>query len=235
MPMEMPAPTEAAMPTRKVAQVFWVANAAAKIGASVENRPVDEAREPRLHVLEHERAALFGRLLIADRLGQVLFFERVGEAHMLVFGGPRGRRGASGSTHLSPAPGPGYRSGGFRFRWLPPGTDALETQRPHHPDGLVLHEPPDILAPDERDVVAERRLEEVDQPAAVLVLLFRHLPENIGGSRKALGEAMGILAVDAPVLFFERDRERQDFALVEIGKLRMGPGPCAWTHYLEPF
>jgi len=38
-PMDMPAPTEAESPTRKVAQVFWVAKAAAKIGASVEIEP----------------------------------------------------------------------------------------------------------------------------------------------------------------------------------------------------
>ena len=37
--MEMPAPTEAATPTRKVAQVFPVAKAAANSGASVETEP----------------------------------------------------------------------------------------------------------------------------------------------------------------------------------------------------
>src|SRR4028119_1967578 len=35
-PMEMPAPTDAAMPTRKVSQLFWVAKAAAKRGAGAE-------------------------------------------------------------------------------------------------------------------------------------------------------------------------------------------------------
>ena len=38
-PIEMPAPTDAAMPTRKVSQVLWVANAAANSGASVETEP----------------------------------------------------------------------------------------------------------------------------------------------------------------------------------------------------
>ena len=38
-PIEMPAPTEAATPTRKVVQVSWVAKAVAKIGASVETDP----------------------------------------------------------------------------------------------------------------------------------------------------------------------------------------------------
>ena len=38
-PMEMPAPTEAAMPTRNVSQVWWVAKAAANSGASVDTEP----------------------------------------------------------------------------------------------------------------------------------------------------------------------------------------------------
>jgi hypothetical protein len=38
-PMEMPAPIEAASPTRKVDHVLWVAKAAAKIGASVDTEP----------------------------------------------------------------------------------------------------------------------------------------------------------------------------------------------------
>jgi hypothetical protein len=38
-PMEMPAPTEAAIPTRKVAQVLCVAKAAANSGAKVETDP----------------------------------------------------------------------------------------------------------------------------------------------------------------------------------------------------
>ena len=39
MPIEMPAPTEAAMPTRKVSQELPVAKAAAKSGARVETEP----------------------------------------------------------------------------------------------------------------------------------------------------------------------------------------------------
>ena len=38
-PIEMPAPTEAAVPTRKVVQVSCVAKAVAKIGARVETEP----------------------------------------------------------------------------------------------------------------------------------------------------------------------------------------------------
>ncbi len=37
--MEMPAPIEADRPTRSVVRVSWVANAVAKIGASVETDP----------------------------------------------------------------------------------------------------------------------------------------------------------------------------------------------------
>src|SRR5262245_62643728 len=38
-PMEMPAPTDAASPTRNVSHVLWVAKAAANSGASVETEP----------------------------------------------------------------------------------------------------------------------------------------------------------------------------------------------------
>src|SRR5947208_1279134 len=38
-PMEMPAPTDAASPTRNVSHVLWVAKAAAKSGASVDTEP----------------------------------------------------------------------------------------------------------------------------------------------------------------------------------------------------
>ena len=39
MPIEMPAPTEAASPTRKVSWLLWVAKAAANSGASVDTDP----------------------------------------------------------------------------------------------------------------------------------------------------------------------------------------------------
>ena len=38
-PIEIPAPTEAASPTRNVVHVSWVAKAVAKIGARVETDP----------------------------------------------------------------------------------------------------------------------------------------------------------------------------------------------------
>ena len=45
-PMEMPAPTEADRPTRKVCQVSCVAKAAAKIGASVDTEPSIKPARP---------------------------------------------------------------------------------------------------------------------------------------------------------------------------------------------
>ena len=38
-PIEMPAPTEAARPTRNVVHELWVANAVANIGANVDTEP----------------------------------------------------------------------------------------------------------------------------------------------------------------------------------------------------
>ncbi len=53
-PMEMPAPTEAAMPTRNVSQVLWVANAAANSGASVDTEPSIRPASPGCTTCKHE-------------------------------------------------------------------------------------------------------------------------------------------------------------------------------------
>src|SRR5665647_1657032 len=53
-PMEMPAPTEAAMPTRNVSQVWWVANAAANSGAS------EDETARRVFVLQFVQPGLVG-------------------------------------------------------------------------------------------------------------------------------------------------------------------------------
>jgi hypothetical protein len=47
----------------------------------------------------------------------------------------------------------------------------------------VLHEAAHVLAADERDVLAEALPIELDQPAAMLVLLLRQLGEDLGGGR----------------------------------------------------
>jgi len=53
--MLMPAPTEAASPTLKVARVFTVAKAAANKGARVETEPSINPRKPRLNKAQYKQ------------------------------------------------------------------------------------------------------------------------------------------------------------------------------------
>jgi len=82
-PMEMPAPTLAASPTRKAGPECWIANAAAKRGASVD--------------LKHEHPALGlilffpgfgGKKFLLQRFGQLdVFSFRLGQVHEQLPGG----------------------------------------------------------------------------------------------------------------------------------------------------
>src|SRR5210317_905577 len=57
-PMEIPAPTDAARPTKNVVQVSWVAKAVAKIGANVDTDPsISPANPGCTHVKTNWRAA----------------------------------------------------------------------------------------------------------------------------------------------------------------------------------
>ena len=65
-------------------------------------------------------------------------------------------------------------------------------------------------------MLAELRDEEVDEAAAVLVLLRRHVDEDLGGGGIVLAQALGEVGVDAPVLFLVGDRQREHLALGEV-------------------
>ena len=102
----------------------------------------------------------------------------------------------------------------------------LDAERTELPDWLADDVALDVLAADERNVVAELGDEQVDQAAAVHVLLGRHFGEHLGGRGIVLAQALGEVAVDAPVLFLVGDRQREHLALgkiVEIARHRSGP------------
>ena len=70
-PMLMPAPSEAAMPTRKASQLLRVAKAAAKTGASVETEPSIKPARPGCTICStnsRRRASLFVCLASGVRL-----------------------------------------------------------------------------------------------------------------------------------------------------------------------
>jgi hypothetical protein len=104
----------------------------------------------------------------------------------------------------------------------------VEAERAHHPDRLVLDEAADVLAPDERYVLAEALAVDLDQPAAMLALLLRHLGEHLGRCGIVVGEPVRVLEVDALILLLERDGEREDLLFAQLGKVAHAL-PLSWS------
>ncbi len=67
-------------------------------------------------------------------------------------------------------------------------------------------------------MLAEFLAKEIDKPAPVLVLLGRHLLEDLGGGGIALAQALGVLRENAAVLLLERNGKSKYLALVELRK-----------------
>ena len=66
---------------------------------------------------------------------------------------------------------------------------------------------------------------QLDQPAAMLVLLVRHLGEDLGGGGEGDLQAVGIVGIDARILLLGRDGERQDLLLRQV---------CECLHRIDP-
>ena len=58
--------------------------------------------------------------------------------------------------------------------------------------------------------------EQVDQRTAVFVLLARHRLEHLGAGRIFVAQGQSVVGVDAAVLLFVADREREQFALRKL-------------------
>ena len=97
--------------------------------------------------------------------------------------------------------------------------DDTEAERPHAPHRPAVHESVDVLPPDERDVLAEAVAKLVDQERAVFGFLVLHLVEHRRRRRIRLAQAVGEIAVDAAVLFLQRDRERENLGLCQVAEV----------------
>ena len=71
----------------------------------------------------------------------------------------------------------------------------------------------DMLAPNERDRVAESPLVQVDEDAAMGILLDRHFVEHGGGTRELLPELARVGPVDSGVVLLRGNRKGKDFLL----------------------
>jgi hypothetical protein len=90
----------------------------------------------------------------------------------------------------------------------------------------VVDEALDVLAPDQRQILAEFRSMEIEQHAAMPCFLVGHLVEDFGGGGVVLAQSLCEAAVDAAVLFLIGDSEREDLLLGEFNKaLHIGRVP----------
>jgi len=100
----------------------------------------------------------------------------------------------------------------------------VELERRHQPERLLLDEAFHILASDQRQVFAEFRPVELEQPGAVAHLLIRHRVEDLRRCRICRSQPLGEAAIYPAVLVLVGDGEGDDFLFGEVGKAFHG-GP----------
>ena len=96
------------------------------------------------------------------------------------------------------------------------------------PDRLVLDEAAHILAADQRNMLAEFRPVQFEQALAMLALFLGHLGEDLGAAGILAPQALGDVGIDAVVLFLVGDRQGEDFAFGEVGKVAHGAHIGDW-------
>jgi hypothetical protein len=197
----MPAPIEAASPTTNAFHELWVAKAADQAG---------------LDDLQDEPSTLVLGFVVPDRVGHHLVLEARGELVVLVLGlcevaeQLADRRVGRAGQSLTVEPRRGaLHVVGVRAR-------SFEAQRLHLPDRLLRNIAPDMLAADERNVVAEFRDKKVDEPTPMRVLLGGHLVEHFGGRRIVFVQAVREIGVDARILLLVADGEGEYLALGQV-------------------
>src|SRR5262245_3446105 len=110
------------------------------------------------------------------------------------------------------------KSRSLEFHVLGVFAHVVDAKRTYEPERLLVDEALHVLAADEWQVIAELRPVEVEQHGAVAYLLVRHLVEHLGGGAILLAEALREAAIDAAVLLFVANGERQNFLRGEVGE-----------------
>ena len=183
------------------------------------DRTVHQPGQPRLHVLQHEHAPLGLVLLGArvggqDRLAEFLRQRFVLGLDLSQFEEQLSNRDVAGGFR-----GPAVEAFGFVFHPSGELPHLVEAERTHQPERLaVMDEAADVLAADQRQVLAEFFAVHVEQHAPMPHLLVGHLVEHLGGGGEWLAQTLGETAVDAAVLVLAGDGERENFLLGKFGK-----------------
>jgi hypothetical protein len=221
--MLMPAPSPAARPTRNVCQVSCVAKAAANRRQG-RDRAVHQAGQARLDHLQNEQPPPRGRVLLG-RGGWLGMVQLGGQEGVLALLGGQvaqqladaGVAGLPGCRLVEPP-----RLLLHRLRLL---ADGLQVERPHLPDRLAVDETLDVLAADQRDVLAKLLAVQLDEPVPVAVLLLAHLVERGGGLGVAGLEPLGKVAVNAGVLLLQGDGQGKHLLLAQALERSHGGTP----------
>ena len=199
--MEIPPPTLAARPTRKVVQGSWVAKAVAKIGASVETDPsISPASPGCTQVRMNRRCAVRSSrdFSSSPRCSSIRASARAygpprptrEVAEKLARFGVRGARGGAFVERLRIA----FHEFGFLAHALE--TEVLASAR--RAAGVVAG---GHARASEAGMVSPKRFAvKIDEPAAMAVLLRGHALEDRGGGRVVVAQPLGVGAVDPRVI-----------------------------------
>ncbi len=184
------------------------------------HRAVHQAGQARLHVLQHEHAPrglvfFLARAAGEDRLGELVRQALVAGFRLGEFDQQLPHRGVARAFRRL-----AVITLGLEFHVLGELAHVLQSKRPRQPQRLLgMQKAFDVLAADQRQVLAELLPVEVVEHGAVMHLLLGHLVEHLGGGGELLAQAFRKAAVDAAVFFLVGDGERQDFLFGQVGKV----------------
>ena len=139
------------------------------------HRAVHQPGEPRLHHLQHEHAPARLLLGLPRVRREVLGTEPLRQRDVRALGGGEVAQQLADAGVGGALQGPLVEAARLELHGLGLLAHLVEAERPHQPQRLVVDEALHVLAPDQRDVLAELRAVQLDQPPAMLVLLLRHL------------------------------------------------------------
>ncbi len=188
-------------------------------GGKRRDRAIHQPGQSRLHVTEDEELAAGGLFLgfrpraefLRDELLGLVFVLGLGHGEVAEQLADRGIGAAAGGALVEAAR--------LQFHELGLTAELVDAEIVHQDERLAADEAAHVLAADEGDVLAEFLPVELDQTVAVLVFLFRHALEHFGGGGVVLAHRFGVVGVDAGILFFVADGEREDLAFAEFGEI----------------
>ena len=221
-PMLMPAPADAARPTRNASLELCVANAEANTGASVETDPSINPASPgwticrtnnRRCAFSSSAFTLAGSFSLSSSCARSscsrssLIRSSSSCRTLASWRAPPPFRKIAASPHF-------HRAGFF--------ADRFDAQRPNQPECWTLHKSAHILTANQRNVFTELLLVEFDQAPAVTRFFLAHAFKHRRRSGIILSQPFGKVGVDALVFFLQSNGQREHFAFRKFLKLLHG-------------